>query len=744
MNSTSSICPPVEVVRAFGQGRLEPGRMAEVERHVMECASCCEALSELPADTLMVLAREAATRGLPEVAPGAGKGRAGKAEANGGPEGGKERTGPPPELLEHPRYRVLGLVGVGGMGAVYKAQHRVMERLVALKVIRPTFVANKQAVERFHREVKTAARLAHPNIVTAFDAEQSGETHFLVMEFVDGVSLDRFVAHNGPLAPQAAANLIRQAAQGLDHAHRRGMIHRDIKPHNLMITKQGELKILDFGLARFANESAGVELVGGAVATDADQRYTQLGVILGTPDYLAPEQAKDSRAADIRSDIYALGCTFFFLLTGRAPFAGKSPLEKVRAHESVDPDTLLAEFPEVAESVGGLLRRMMARRPEDRFQSPEELLQALASFRRGRGTASNVTAVAPAVAAAPTVEIGLPAPSVDYFGTASIQAAPFPTYASAKRRAAWWTGKNRHLAGWGAAAAALVLGVSVIAVVLANRGGDGGTQLAEQRPDLTGASGGSAKLDASTRPQKSPVVTPHPAENPPLSNSPETPPVASSGASSGTPVGAANAGPSPLATDRTATTPRVNGKRQVLLVIPKKDLWYTDYGPLRERLEASGQVEVLSASTKAGVCQIHADSPGPREGVTADVDFSPELLERRAFDAVVFIGADTWPFAVGSHKAVTAMALEQMAARRGIVSGICLGQTALMAHGALRDRSAAWGQYLASRAAESGAKWDYDSPVVIDRSGDYRLITSGADRHANALADALLAELRTP
>ncbi|HND55141.1 MAG TPA: serine/threonine-protein kinase, partial [Pirellulaceae bacterium] len=312
MNTLRSPHPARKQLEAFGVGRLPADECAAIEAHVAECDECCAVLLGVADDTIVRLAKESTTKAFEPV---------------------KTSTSPnetPAELRDHPRYRVLGLVGVGGMGAVYKAEHRLMERLVALKVIHGEFLQNRQAVERFTREVKAAARLAHSNIVTAFDAEHEGDLHFLVMEFVEGVSLDRYVAHQGPLSAPATVRLIRQAAAGLDHAHQRGMVHRDIKPHNLMVKRTGELKILDFGLARFAtgNDAAGnddidsdangadeaqglVERAGATRSDDERQRQrtiayqpTSAGMILGTPDYLAPEQARDARSADIRSDIY--------------------------------------------------------------------------------------------------------------------------------------------------------------------------------------------------------------------------------------------------------------------------------------------------------------------------------------------------------------------------------------------------------------------------------------------------------
>jgi serine/threonine protein kinase len=207
------------------------------------------------------------------------------------------------------------------MGDVFLAQHRVMERMVALKVINRELVRKAEAVDRFHREVKTAARLSHANIVTAYDAEQAGDLHFLVMEYVDGVDLARLVKDRGPLPIAEACEYIRQAALGLQYAHEQGMVHRDIKPHNLMMARKEEagsslVKILDFGLASLPPEAN-----SSAETVEESAELTAAGTIMGTTDFFSPELAEDAHRADIRSDIYSLGATLYYVLSGRPPFA---------------------------------------------------------------------------------------------------------------------------------------------------------------------------------------------------------------------------------------------------------------------------------------------------------------------------------------------------------------------------------------------------------------------------------------
>jgi uncharacterized protein (TIGR03067 family) len=295
----------------------------------------------------------------------------------------------PPSLVAHPRYRIIELLGTGGMGAVYKAEHQLMERTVALKVINPSLVNSPAMVERFRREVKAAAKLAHPNIVTAHDAEQAGTSHFLVMEYVEGTNLARLVAENGPLPVAQACDYIRQAAQALQHAFEKGMVHRDIKPHNLMLTPKGQVKVLDFGLARFALETSppllsvpADQVTVPAVAPGAtpSDSLTQTGSVVGTPDYIAPEQVRDAHTADIRADVYSLGCTLYDLLTGQAPFAAGTAIEKVMAHMERAPKPLTELRTDVPPELARVVDRMMAKDPAQRYQTPAEAAEALAPF----------------------------------------------------------------------------------------------------------------------------------------------------------------------------------------------------------------------------------------------------------------------------------------------------------------------------------------------------------------------------
>jgi serine/threonine protein kinase len=283
------------------------------------------------------------------------------------------------------QYRLLELLGAGGMGQVYKAEHLLMKRCVALKVLTAppgdTQTRNDaEAQERFLREVQAAAQLSHANIVTAFDAGVAGGLYYLVMEFVDGIDLGRLVAETGPLAVSLACECVRQAALGLQYAHECGLIHRDIKPSNLLLQRRAKdsargssvqalyprVKILDLGLARLAADAQrepppppGQAVAGSGLA--------------GTPDFLAPEAAYDARSADIRSDLYSLGCAFYYLLTAHVPFPGGTWTEKVLRHRLDAPVQVRALRPEIPTAVETVLLRLMAKEPAERFQEPDEL-----------------------------------------------------------------------------------------------------------------------------------------------------------------------------------------------------------------------------------------------------------------------------------------------------------------------------------------------------------------------------------
>jgi len=270
-------------------------------------------------------------------------------------------------------YLLLEKIGQGGMGAVYKAEHRRMHRIVAIKMLPAAMTQDQSAIARFEREVTAAARLEHPNIVTAFDADQSGDVHFLVMQYIEGSDLAALVKKNGPLPVENAVRYILQAARGLEFAHGEGVVHRDIKPANLLLDKKGTVKILDMGLARINSV--------GDVAPQAD--LTGTGAVMGTVDFMSPEQALDTRTADARADIYSLGCSLFYLLTGMATYPGDTLVKKILAHREQPVPSLCAARPEAPADVETVFQKMVAKRPEERYQSMTELIAALEACGNG-------------------------------------------------------------------------------------------------------------------------------------------------------------------------------------------------------------------------------------------------------------------------------------------------------------------------------------------------------------------------
>lgn len=270
------------------------------------------------------------------------------------------------------RYVLLDRIGEGGMGQVFKARHVRLERLVAIKLLHEHAFESPEAVRRFHLEVKTAGRLRHPNIVLAYDADEIDGRHYLVMEFVDGRDLGA-VAQDQPPAVAQAAGWIVQAARGLAHAHEAGIVHRDIKPSNLLLDQQGVVKVLDMGIARMNTAP-----VPGDVSTAT--QLTQSGVILGTVDFMAPEQAVNLSQADARSDIYSLGCSLYQLLSGRPAFEGATLIEKIIAHREREFPCLQDARPDVPLAFEAALERMVAKQPGDRFQHMGEVVEALLPF----------------------------------------------------------------------------------------------------------------------------------------------------------------------------------------------------------------------------------------------------------------------------------------------------------------------------------------------------------------------------
>ncbi|MBN9523011.1 protein kinase [bacterium] len=707
--------PPRDALAAFGRGALPPDELAAIAEHVSTCADCCAVLRDCRDDSFINLLREAGT----------------PADAGDRTNASNPELPPPvlafPDarsvLADHPQYKLLDQLGEGGMGVVFRAQHKVMGRVVALKVMAPHLTANPAAVSRFRQEVKAAGRLSHPNIIIYHDAGEAGGLHFLVMEYVEGTSLDKLVARKGPLAVPLACQFIRQAALGLQHASERGMVHRDIKPQNLMVTRKGQIKVLDFGLARFARDPAAEAPVAGASAdgaAPAATAATAVNMVMGTPDYLSPEQAR-CEAVDARADVYSLGCTLYFLLTGRPPFErAASVFDKLLAHATEAHPPLAATRLDVPAGLEQVLARMTAKDPGARYATPAEAAAALAPFARGEGAGAAPTEVVPE--AVPVVEAVIAPPAVTplpRFESEPTAVIVTPRPQSPKRK------KRSTRRGWSPARWAALGGVLVAVLVGA----------AVVRPVL--------KRPAA--PTETAAANP-PAE-PPARPAPTRPSSPAAGKKAAEPV--------------VSPAPWKGGAPQVLFVLPAKGLWVGDYLPVRERLEAAGVgVKVaVGPPPPFGPFEPGYSYPAPEAGneyppVRADLKYYPGL-DLTSFRAVVFVGKDVDEFVrprppgpgdkakFGPPKdgmQVTELVLRQARDRNLVLGGICTGQVVLAKHGLLDGKGVAESPF----AAQLGGP--YLSPQITrERIGvrtDGRIVTASGPESAAAFADALVAALR--
>jgi serine/threonine protein kinase len=267
------------------------------------------------------------------------------------------------------KYKLLERVGVGGMGQVFLCEHMFLKKRVAIKVLPPAKAEQPAALGRFYREARAAGSLTHPNIVRTHDIDQDGNLHFIVMEYVDGSNLLDIVKKFGRLDIGRSVAYIRQVAAGLDYAFRNGIIHRDIKPGNVLIDRRGKARILDMGLARFFKDQTDMLTV----------KYDDK-IVLGTADYVAPEQVANSHAVDIRADIYALGASLYFLLSGHPPFPNGTVSQKLLWHRTKDPTPIRSIRPEVPEGLAAVVSRMMMKDPASRYQTPGEVVAELEPF----------------------------------------------------------------------------------------------------------------------------------------------------------------------------------------------------------------------------------------------------------------------------------------------------------------------------------------------------------------------------
>jgi serine/threonine protein kinase len=391
------------------------------------------------------------------------------------------------------QYRILERLGEGGMGQVFKARHQALGRIVALKVIRRDRLQSNEAVKRFRREMQMAGQLSHPNVVNAFDADAINGTHFFAMEFVDGTDLSRLVREKGPLPSHRACDCIRQAALGLQHAHEKGMVHRDIKPANLLVSKTPSgivIKILDMGLARFQ-----------ATEQEDQTMLSQDGHVLGTPDFMAPEQAKSSSTVDHRADIYSLGCTFYYLLVGKPPFFGGSNIEKLLKHQ-MDPPPPIEKFrSDVPEGVRLVLRQMLAKKPDERIQTAGTVAAALEPYcKPGSGLHLDKLITRP------------PVPVAEPITPNNTQS---PTLAG-RKRPAWSLTEQLSLAGSsrkrliaiGASVGVFLLGLFVLILLLASGGGSSKTSPAVASSPTTAAPTQPDTRKTPTTEKKPPLIEP--------------------------------------------------------------------------------------------------------------------------------------------------------------------------------------------------------------------------------------------
>ena len=291
---------------------------------------------------------------------------------------------------------VLHPIGKGGMGHVFKVRHQGSGTIAAIKILTGEALDSPNAVRRFHQEVAVASRLCHRNIVSLFDSGEENGTHYLVMEHVEGEDLAAMIHQHGPFGPRTVLDWMLQSARGLAYAHAKNVIHRDIKPGNLLLDRKGTIKILDLGLARIVEEPPETRS-----ASTLAERLTRRGEMLGTADYVSPEQAVDTRTADHRSDIYSLGCTLYKLLTGRPIFEGDTIVSKLMAHCEDTPPRLAQHLRSVPQVVEDTYLRMVAKQPDDRFQSMNDTAAAL----------DRCLAACPAEAEAPHVVLVGPHPA---------------------------------------------------------------------------------------------------------------------------------------------------------------------------------------------------------------------------------------------------------------------------------------------------------------------------------------------
>jgi serine/threonine protein kinase len=371
LNAGATIHPTDQTLQSYRLGKLDDRLAGSVSNHLKHCALCHSRVAELSSSEIPRRFRD--DHELHEMSAGTRSEVGGSTDDRGPTAAGELPRGDTllPGLAEHSDYEMIRELGRGGMGVVYLVRNKLMGRLEVLKVVSGHLDERPRARERFLREVQSAAKLQHKHIVTAYSAMRLDKSLILAMEFIDGDDLGKVVKSSGPLPVTTACDVIYQAALGLQHAHERGMVHRDIKPANLIAARDGNeyiVKVLDFGLAKVTTEG------------QTESGLTREGQLLGTPDFIAPEQIRDAQSADIRADIYSLGCTFYCLLTGKPPFHGQHVWELYGAHLSTAAGPVSIVRPDVPVALDAVVAKMMAKDPRHRYQTPAEAAQALVPF----------------------------------------------------------------------------------------------------------------------------------------------------------------------------------------------------------------------------------------------------------------------------------------------------------------------------------------------------------------------------
>jgi serine/threonine protein kinase len=401
---SGTTCPSPERLAAYLVDELDEQEATAVERHLVSCPTCETRAVVLEAgdDAWLTGLRGAATVDGFAAEPEC---QAALAATGAMPllkkKGANARGAGPvePAVLERVGpYRLLEPIGQGGMGAVYRAWHERLKRPVAIKLLARHRQLDAHALDRFHREMEVVGRLDHPHIVRAIDAGDDQGIHFLVMEFVDGLDLRQIVRRRGPLPIREACEVARQAALGLQHVHEHDLVHRDVKPSNLMLNAQGQVKLLDMGLARLHEP-------GDAILTGE-------GELMGTYDYMAPEQGRDSHHVDIRADLYSLGATLYMLLAGQPPFGGLSYntlVKKMAALAREQPAPLSDRRPAAPPALQAILDRLLAKEPDQRFATPQAVAEALAPFAAG----ANLAGLLSSLVAQSAAESAGPVPHTD-------------------------------------------------------------------------------------------------------------------------------------------------------------------------------------------------------------------------------------------------------------------------------------------------------------------------------------------